>query len=137
MSIVYRKCNKSNRYRGINETISIKQGGRGLHQGGGEAAAVTWVSEKSLALVRISGKLAGCPGGRYNLCVRDPPVDRDLLPGDVTRVQTLQGLQHDDEWHENRGGRSAGHHGPVLPNRDYLYHLVHIRVNSALPRLPK
>lgn len=114
-----------------------KQGRRRLHQGGGKTAAVARVSEEGLAVVWVSGEFARRPGGRHNLRVCDPPIDCDLLPGDAARVQALQSLQYDDKRHEDRGGRSAGYHGPVLPNRDYLYHLVHIRVNSALPRLPK
>ena len=90
-----------------------------------------------MAVVRVPGKLARRPGSRHNIRDRDPPVDRDILLRDPAGIQALQGLQHNNERHEDRGGRSAGHNRPVLPNRDYLYHLVHVRVIGALPRLSK
>lgn len=88
-----------------------------------------------MAAVRVPGEFAGGAGGGDHLGVRHPAVDRDLLPGDAAGVQALQGVQHDDERHEDRRGRSARHHGSVLPYRDYLYHLVHVRIISALPRV--
>lgn len=49
----------------------------------------------------------------------------------------LPGVQHHDERHQDRGGRGAGHNGPVLPHRDHLHYMVHVRVVRALPRVPQ
>lgn len=88
-----------------------------------------------MAAVRVPGELASRPGGGHHIRVRHTAVHCDILPGNVAGVQTLQGVQHDDERHENRGGRGARHHRPVLPDRDHMHRVVHVRAVRPLSRL--
>lgn len=88
-----------------------------------------------MATVRVPGKLTGGPGGGHHIGIRYTAVHRDILPGNVAGVQTLQGIQHDHKRHEDRGGRGARHHGPVLPDRDHMHRMVHVRTVRPVPRL--
>lgn len=90
-----------------------------------------------MAAVRVPGELAGRPGRGHHLGVRHTAVHRHLLPGNVAGVQALQSVQHDDQWHKNRGGRGAGHYGPVLPDRDHMYRVVHVRAVRPVPGVPQ
>lgn len=60
-----------------------------------------------MAAVRVPGELSSRPGGGHHIRVRHTAVHRYILPGNVARVQTLQGVQHDDQRYEDRGGRGA------------------------------
>lgn len=113
----------------------VFQGRRGFYKRRRETTAKTRVPTEGMAAVRVPGELAGRPGGGHHIRVRHTAVHCDILPGNVAGVQTLQGVQHDDEWHENRGGRGARHHGPVLPNRDHMHRVVYVRAVRPLSRL--
>jgi len=85
----------------------VPQGGRGLHQGGGEATTVERATTEGVAAIRVPGEFAGCARRGHHLCVRNPAVHRDLLPGDAAGIQALQGVQHHPQRHQDRGGRGA------------------------------
>ena len=111
------------------------QGGRGVHQGRGEAPSYQRPTAESLAALRVSGELPARQNRRDNLSICHSPLHCDLLSRDASRVQALQGVQHDGKRNQDRGRRSAGRHGPVLHRRDAVHHLVHVRASSAVPRL--
>lgn len=115
--------------------FSLCQGGRGVHQRGGEAAANARVPAQGVAAVRVPGEFAGRQSRRHHLSVRHPSVHRHILPRDAAGVQTLQSLQHDHQRNQDRGGRSARYYGPLLSYRNYMYHMVHVRTVGAFPRL--
>ena len=102
------------------------QRGRGLHQGGGEAASDERPAAEGLAAVRVPREFAARPDRRNNLSICHSALHCDLLPGDPSRVQALQGVQHDGERNQDRGGRGAGRDGPLLHCGDLVHHLVHI-----------
>lgn len=113
------------------------QGRRGFYKRRRETTAKARVPAKSVAAVRVSGKLSSGPGGGHHICVRHTAVHRYILPGNVARVQTLQGVQHDDQWYEDRRGRGARYHRPILLDRNHLYRVVHVRAVRPLSRLPQ
>lgn len=57
-----------------------------------------------MATFRIPGEFTGGQSGGDHLRVRHLAVDCDLLSGDAARVQTLQGVQHHDQRHQDRRG---------------------------------
>ncbi|XP_077516958.1 potassium voltage-gated channel protein Shaker isoform X2 [Amblyomma americanum] len=110
--------------------------GRGLHQGGGETAAGTRPAATHLAALRIPGELAGCSRGGDRVRGGHPAVHRHLLPGDAARVQALPHVPRGQQ-HDARGrGRGAQADRAVLPHRDLLHRMVHVRAVRALLRLP-
>ncbi len=89
-----------------------------------------------MAALRVPGVVAARARRGHHLRLRHPPLHRHLLPGDAARVQALQGVQHDGQQHQDRGGRGARRHRSLLHSGDVMHHLVHVRAAGALPGVP-
>ena len=90
-----------------------------------------------MAVIRISGELAACADSSHHFSICHFAFHCDFLPGDVARVQALQGVQHDCQRHQDRGGRGARRHRPLLHRGDPLHHLVHFRATRQIPLMSK
>jgi len=65
------------------------QGRRGFYKRRRETTAKTRVSTEGVATVRISGEFTSRSGGGHHIRVRHIAVHRNILFGNVARVQTL------------------------------------------------
>ncbi|XP_054930793.1 uncharacterized protein Sh isoform X1 [Dermacentor andersoni] len=110
--------------------------GRGLHQRGGATASRPRPAAARVAALRVPGELAGRTRGGHRVRGGHPAVHRHLLPGDAARVQALPHVPRGQQ-HDARGrGRSAQADRAVLPDRDVLHRVVHVRTVRAFLRLP-
>lgn len=92
---------------------------------------------QSLAVVRVPGKFTSRTRGGDHLGRGNSAIDRRLLPGNFAGLQALQTVQRYPQQDAHRRRRSARFHGSVLPHRDHMHSVVHVRDYSAHHMLSK
>ena len=111
--------------------LYVFQGGRRFHQRGGETSSGEGMEAQSVALVRVPGEFSSSPCCGNHFSGGHFVVYCHLLPGDITRVQTLQVVQCNQQPNADRRGWSARFHRPFLPHWNYMHSVVYVRDHCA------